>query len=244
MAKHRRASQWNPVTRTPFLNRTSRSSKLNILYINVSLAPPPLDQNLTAKDQLVRVASCLQDEAQSSGGRSVIAYNFKQQYKTLLLACALSPQGNVEDPKVASWLLDPDSEEHTLHNMVTNFLPEELPLLEGVSAGHGIQSLSTSADLEGHFRAAMESVLVFNTMNRLSELLQKENLQEIFKRVEMSTQYCLALLELNGIGFSMLECETQKHIMQAKLSAIEMQAYQLARHTFSLTSPDDIAEVQ
>lgn len=59
----------------------------------------------------------------------------------------------------------------------------------------------------------------------------------------MPTQYCLALLELNGIGFSTEECEAQKHVMQAKLKNLESQAYQLAGHSFSLTSPDDVAEV-
>lgn len=59
----------------------------------------------------------------------------------------------------------------------------------------------------------------------------------------MPTHYCLALLELNGIGFSTAAYETQKQVMQAKLSEIETKAYQLAGHSFSLTSPDDIAEV-
>lgn len=59
----------------------------------------------------------------------------------------------------------------------------------------------------------------------------------------MPNQYCLALLELNGIGFSTVECETQKHVMQAKLNEIENRIYQLAGHSFSLTCPDDIAEV-
>ncbi|XP_021563021.1 DNA polymerase theta-like, partial [Carlito syrichta] len=68
-------------------------------------------------------------------------------------------------------------------------------------------------------------------------------LPDVFHKVEMPSQYCLALLELNGIGFSAAECESQKHIMQAKLDAIETQAYQLAGHSFSFTSSDDIAEV-
>lgn len=66
---------------------------------------------------------------------------------------------------------------------------------------------------------------------------------DVFSKVEMPTHYCLALLELNGIGFSTTAYETQKQVMQAKLSQIETKAYQLAGHSFSLTSPDDIAEV-
>lgn len=80
--------------------------------------------------------------------------------------------------KVACWLLDADSKERTLHNMVTNFLPNELPLLEGVGTGQGVQSLGLSAsrDRSGRYRAAIESVLVFNVMNQLRNELRKENL--------------------------------------------------------------------
>ena len=66
---------------------------------------------------------------------------------------------------------------------------------------------------------------------------------DVFRRVEMRSQVCLALLELNGVGFSVEECERQKHVMQAKLSSLEAQAYSLAGHSFSLTSIDDIAQV-
>lgn len=59
----------------------------------------------------------------------------------------------------------------------------------------------------------------------------------------MPSQLSLALLELNGVGFSVEECERQKHVMQAKLTALESQAYNLAGHSFSLTSIDDIAQV-
>lgn len=67
---------------------------------------------------------------------------------------------------------------------------------------------------------------------------------DVFSKVEMPSHYCLALLELNGIGFSTAAYETQKQVMQAKLTEIETKAYQLAGHSFSLTSPDDIAEVR
>ena len=54
----------------------------------------------------------------------------------------------------------------------------------------------------------------------------------------------LARMELNGFGFSHKECETQKAVMQAKLAALEEQVYQMAGHGFSLTSPEDIAQVR
>ncbi|KAK2501480.1 hypothetical protein MC885_000080, partial [Smutsia gigantea] len=211
--------------------------------ISASLVPPSLDPNLTVKDRMWHLQSCLQKESDKE--RSVIIYDFIQSYKILLLSCGVSLEQSYEDPKVACWLLDPDSKEPTLHSIVTSFLPHELPLLEGIETGQGIQSLGLNASTEhsGRYRASVESILVFNSMNQLNSLLKKENLQDVFCKVEMPSQYCLALLELNGIGFSTAECESQKHIMQAKLDAIESQAYQLAGHSFSFTSSNDIAEV-
>ncbi|XP_031219687.1 DNA polymerase theta isoform X2 [Mastomys coucha] len=208
-----------------------------------SLAPPPLDARLTVKERMECLQSCLQKK--SDRERSVVTYDFIQTYKVLLLSCGISLEPSYEDPKVACWLLDPDSKEPTLHSIVTSFLHHELALLEGIETGPGIQSLGLNVNTEhsGRYRASVESILIFNSMNQLNSLLQKENLHDIFCKVEMPSQYCLALLELNGIGFSTVECESQKHIMQVKLDAIETQAYQLAGHSFSFTSADDIAQV-
>ncbi|XP_063060010.1 DNA polymerase theta [Engraulis encrasicolus] len=213
--------------------------------ISASLAPPPLDEKLTVGERRRQIQSCLERKALSNDGGITIAYDFLQVYKTLLLSCEVSLGGTFEDPKVACWLLDPGSKERTLHNMVTNFSPQDLPLLEGISPGQGVQSLGISGDSghSGRYRAAVESVLVYRVMAQLTGLLSKDNLLDVFHDVEMPTQYCLALLELNGIGFSTEECEAQKHVMQAKLKDLECQAYQLAGHSFSLTSPDDVAEV-
>uniref|UniRef100_W5KBV8 DNA polymerase theta n=1 Tax=Astyanax mexicanus TaxID=7994 RepID=W5KBV8_ASTMX len=222
----------------------SLQEELTDFAISASLAPPPLDENLPVKERLRNIQVCLMRSSSGADG-VMVAYDFIQLYKTLLQACGLSVRGTFEDPKVACWLLDPGSKERTLHNMVTNFAPNDLPLLDGISSGQGVESLGMYGDpsQSGRYRAAIESVLVFRVMTELRVLLDKEVFLDVFQRVEMPTQYCLALLELNGIGFSVAECEAQKHVMQAKLSDLESQAYQLAGHSFSLTSPDDVAEV-
>ncbi|KAJ8405900.1 hypothetical protein AAFF_G00313370 [Aldrovandia affinis] len=216
-----------------------------ITDVSASLAPPPLDESLSVGDRLKQVQDCLKRSDISPTEGAVITYDLIQLYKTLLLACGLSLEGSFEDPKVACWLLDPGSKERTLHNMVANFAPATLPLLEGVGPGQGVHSLGMGGDRShsGRYRAAIESVLVFSTMARLAALLEEDGLQDAFQRVEMPALYCLALLELNGIGFSTAECEAQKHVMQAKLSALESRAYQLVGHSFCLTRPEDIAEV-
>ncbi|XP_074546756.1 DNA polymerase theta [Halichoeres trimaculatus] len=202
--------------------------------LSASLAPPPLDDDLSVSERMERVKECLSRPSAGCRGGVVVMYDIIQVYKRLVLSCGVSLEGNCEDPKVASWLVDPGSEERTLPNMVTVYCPEELPLLVGLGNPHSHCP---------RVRAATKSVLVYAVMNHLTGLLEKDGMLDVFRGVEMPSQVCLALLELNGVGFSVEECERQKHVMQAKLTALESRAYSLAGHTFSLTSIDDIAQV-
>jgi DNA polymerase I-like protein with 3'-5' exonuclease and polymerase domains len=54
----------------------------------------------------------------------------------------------------------------------------------------------------------------------------------------------LAKMELNGFGFSEDECQRQRKMIVARLEELEHEAYQLAGRQFSLTSPEDICQVQ
>ncbi|XP_035992816.1 DNA polymerase theta [Fundulus heteroclitus] len=202
--------------------------------LSSSLAPPPLDEALPVTQRLQRVKACLSAAPSGRRGRAVVVYDIIKVYKRLVRSCGISLEGNYEDPKVACWLLDPGREERTLPNMVTVYCPEELPLLDGLGNAHSHCP---------RVRAATESVLVHAVMQHLSGLLERDGALDVFRRTEMPSQVCLALLELNGVGFSAEECERQKHVMQAKLSALEAEAYSLAGHSFSLTSVDDVAQV-
>uniref|UniRef100_A0A665WQY9 DNA-directed DNA polymerase n=1 Tax=Echeneis naucrates TaxID=173247 RepID=A0A665WQY9_ECHNA len=202
--------------------------------LSLSLAPPPLDDNLPVSKRLERVQACLSRSLRGPKQGAIVTYDIIQVYKTLVLGCGISLKGSCEDPKVACWLADPGSEERTLPNMVAVYCPEELALLDGLGNAHAHCP---------RVRAATTSVLVHAVMNHLTGLLEKDGMLDFFRSVEMPSQMCLALLELNGVGFSVRECERQKHVMQAKLTALESQAYNLAGHSFSLTSIDDIAQV-
>ncbi|KAM9856985.1 DNA polymerase theta [Aulostomus maculatus] len=202
--------------------------------LSSSLAPPALDEGLAVNERLGQLKARLTRTPAGLGESVVVTYDIINLYKTLVLSCGISLEGNFEDPKVACWLVDPSSEERTLPNMVTVYCPEELPLLDGLGNAHVHCP---------RVRAATKSVLVYAVMNHLRGLLEKDGMTDVFRSIEMPSQVCLALLELNGVGFSVEECERQKHVMQAKLTALESQAYDLAGHTFSLTSIDDIAQV-
>lgn len=69
--------------------------------------------------------------------------------------------------------------------MVTNFLPQDLPLLEGISPGLGVESLGIYGEpnRSGRYRAAIESVLIFRVMTQLNVLMEKDGLLGTYHRI-------------------------------------------------------------
>jgi DNA polymerase theta len=120
-----------------------------------------------------------------------------------------------------------------------------LLLLSGVSCGTGLGSIGITPvpTSSGRLRACLESVLVNSVMTCLLRQLADVGLHQSFVDVEMPSLLILTKMELNGMGFNLVASEDQKSMIQAKLSALEDRAYQLAGHPFSLTSVDDVGQV-
>ncbi|XP_038044107.1 DNA polymerase theta-like [Patiria miniata] len=214
-----------------------------------SLAQPPLDPRLPVAQRLQAVKTNLELEKLSVRNRTQevvkMAFDCKEHYKVLSRGCGIRLGGGLADPKVAHWLIDPGAKERNLHGLVTHYVPQDGQILEGLSGGLGLGSLGLMSQEPGtgRLRAATESVLVLALMDHLEPTLKEERLYKAFTEVEMPCMRVLARMELTGFGFSQAECESQKAVMQTKLAALEEQAYQMAGHGFSLTSPEDIAQV-
>ena len=90
----------------------------NVIYycqvgISASLAPPPLDENLAVRERLEKLQACLAKPS-SGGDGGMIAYDFIQFYKALLLACGLAIRGTFEDPKVCESATDAAFDGHLM----------------------------------------------------------------------------------------------------------------------------------
>ncbi|XP_078577834.1 DNA polymerase theta-like isoform X2 [Branchiostoma floridae x Branchiostoma japonicum] len=211
------------------------------------MIPPPLDDRLPVEERLHNIKSVLEKGVKSRSRNKItkVLFDLKPQYKALALGCGITMDGDFQDPKVADWLLDPGAKVKSFHGTVQRFTPQESYLLQGLGGCFGVGSLAMTLQNSGsgRMRAALECVLTYHLMEELDNLLEAQGLSTAFRDVEMPSLVTLARMELNGAGFSPVECETQCQIMQAKLRMLEEQAYQLAGHTFALTSPDDIAQV-
>lgn len=164
-----------------------------------SMAAPPLDSNLSMKDRLSGVHSCLQ-----SSSATLLTFDTKACLRCLSEACGILPKGSTSywDPQVADWLLDPGGSAKNLHRMVKTYLPDETSLLDGLGGGVGTSSMGLTPENpgSGRFRACVEAVLVQKLVQPLNACLEEVGLKAAFEEVEMPSLALLSKMELNGMG--------------------------------------------
>ena len=181
----------------------------------------------------------------SNSHLKTVAFDVKKHVKDLAAACGcfLPLRGQLLDPKVADWMLDPDAKEKTLGRMVMLYLPSQPLLLQVDAEGEvPLTTLATHGPTP-KLQAAAESVLALLLMQQLEGLLRTEDMFDAFINVEMPVQISLAKMELVGIGFLEESCKVMQSVIQSRLFEIEKECYNLVSHPFSLNSPEDVAHV-
>ena len=216
---------------------------VDVYYVSLTLSCSPGDAGNTTIPLQTRVAAVKEIFSNIACREKLIAYDIKRHAKMLALSCGVLPNGRSLDPSVACWMLSPDAKEMTIHRMVLQYLPEQPTVSDDENyEDMSLSNLATHAS-EPKMRASAECALSSLLMSKLEHLLQIENLYKPFIDIEMPSVLTLAKLELNGIGFSPEECHRLKDILKVRINELENTAYVLAHRTFSLTSPEDVAQV-
>lgn len=210
--------------------------ELDVYYLSLS-------QSAKSISMATRVQAIVDIFTKSICSQRVISYNLKKNAKYLALSCGILPLRKTLDPKVGDWMLNPDLKEKTIHGMVLQYLPDQPVLAEEEECEEiPISNLATHAS-NPMVQASAESLLGFLLVSKLEPLLKEQELFDTFINVEMPSLLVLTKLELNGIGFSPEACNLLRDVLQVRISELEREAYSLAKHTFSLTSPEDVAQV-
>ncbi|XP_012557615.2 DNA polymerase theta isoform X1 [Hydra vulgaris] len=192
-----------------------------------------------AKDRISAFKHLLKSKTQCQ----LIAFDIKEQLKLLyqLVGSLLNPI-NLLDPKVAHWMLCPNEREKNLYALANQFLNKEfIGFIEGTGYFRGTGGLGQGIDLRTC--ACIEAVTVYHLMEEMELRLKREDLIKSFVDIEMPTIRTLLVIEINGIGFSDIECEKLKEILKGKLDSIQQECYKLSGSVFSLSSPADVARV-
>ncbi|EEZ97532.1 DNA polymerase theta [Tribolium castaneum] len=158
--------------------------------------------------------------------KTIIMYNCKQQIKTLHKWHGVEFRSRVHDPKVADWLLQPEGQDKTLHQLVETYCPE-LPLDQGQDA---------------KLRSIFECYLSWHVLKNIEVELSKSNLLTVFD-TEMSIMRILANIELAGIGANVSTLSNLVDLLTRELKAIERQGHAIAGRHFSFASSRQLAKI-
>ena len=88
-----------------------------------SLLPPPIADGLKVSDRLLAVKAVIEE---NSTEVKKVAFDVKSHHKVFRQFCRISLEGQLCDPKIASWLLDPGAKKRTFHGLVMNYLSEKI----------------------------------------------------------------------------------------------------------------------
>lgn len=180
---------------------------------------------------------------------TLISYEAREHLKTLCKPLKLKTEINIKmsDPRLASWLTDPDNN-LTWHQMIEKHQPENLPILE-LAVRHGtVGSLGLSHvnRVEPKIRTAVECFLARNLASQLLDVLRSEGkglMARVYCDLEMPIQVVLVKMELAGMPVN--ETKLQHTIENATMlqRQLEQHIYELNGRKFNLSSSKEISKV-
>ena len=88
-----------------------------------------------------------------------------------------------------------------------------------------------------------KSRFIYNTKDKMIELLEKENAISLFQNIEMPLINVLASMEMAGIKVDASILEDMKSEIDVKLELVEKEIYNLAGMEFNIGSPKQLGEV-
>jgi DNA polymerase-1 len=152
-------------------------------------------------------------------------------------------QGIGFDTMLAHYLIDPD----TRHNMdvlaenYLNYSPVSIETLIGKGKSQGsMRDVEVEKVAE---YAAEDADVTFQLKNVFVPILKKDNLEELFNKVEMPLVEVLADVERNGVKIDVEALSVYSKDLEKEIKDIEQSIYSLAGEQFNVSSPQQMGKI-
>jgi DNA polymerase-1 len=185
---------------------------------------------------MVRILSPIfKDEKISKTG-----HNLKYDIR-ILRGSGISLKGPLFDTMIASYLLNPNKQNHNLEEVTLEYLSKKRKTLIEV-----IGKRSSFAEVpidEAASYAADTATTTFELKEILFNKLKEDNLMSVFLNIEMPLIHVLADMEEAGVK---IDSEKLKHIakeLERELDGIQRRIYFLAGEEFNINSPKQLSRV-
>lgn len=172
-----------------------------------------------------------------------IAHNLKFDYK-VLHNHGVEIKGNVFDTMIAHYLLNPDGRHGMdyLSEMYLDYKPVSIETLIG-KKGKNQGNFRDVDVLEATEYAAEDADITFQLFELFAPQLKKENLEDLFYKVEMPLMKVLAKMELAGISLDENWLKQESKDLENDLKNLETKIFELSGEEFNMNSPRQLGEI-
>ena len=172
-----------------------------------------------------------------------IAHNLKFDYKILNLY-GVEIKGNLFDTMIAHYLLNPDGRHGMdyLSEIYLNYKPVSIETIIGKKGKN--QGNFRDADLRVQTDYAAEDAdVTFQLYEIFEPQLKKENLEDLFYKVEMPLMEVLAKMEIAGISLDENWLKQESKDLENDLKELETKIFELSGEEFNMNSPRQLGEI-
>lgn len=172
-----------------------------------------------------------------------VAHNLKFDYK-ILIQYGMEVKGPVFDTMIAHYLLNPDGRHGMdyLSEVYLNYKPVSIETIIGKKGKN--QGTFRDVDLDTQTEYAAEDAdVTFQLYELFAPQLIKENLEELFLKVEMPLMKVLAKMELAGISLDEAWLKQESLDLESDLKKLESTIFELSGEEFNMNSPRQLGEV-
>ena len=172
-----------------------------------------------------------------------IAHNLKFDYK-ILKQYDVNIEGAMFDTMIAHYLLNPDGRHGMdyLSEMYLNYIPVSIESIIGKKGKN--QGTFRDADLLTQTEYAAEDAdVTFQLYELFAPQLKKENLEDLFFKVEMPLMEVLAKMELEGVSLDKNWLEKESIDLENDLRNLEKTIFEISGEEFNMNSPKQLGEI-
>jgi len=172
-----------------------------------------------------------------------IAHNLKFDYK-ILKQYNITVKGAMFDTMIAHYLLNPDGRHGMdyLSEVYLNYKPVSIETIIGKKGKN--QGTFRDADLRTQTDYAAEDAdVTFQLYELFAPQLKKENLEDLFFKIEMPLMEVLAKMELAGISLDEKWLAQESIDLENDLRQLETKIFELSGEEFNMNSPKQLGEI-
>ena len=172
-----------------------------------------------------------------------IAHNLKFDLK-VLHQYGVEIKGTLFDTMIAHYLLNPDGRHGMdyLSEMYLDYKPVSIETLIG-KKGKNQGTFRDVNILEATEYAAEDADITFQLYELFAPQLKKENLEDLFYKIEMPLMTVLAKMELAGISLDENWLKQESIDLENDLRNLEKEIFELSGEEFNMNSPKQLGEI-